>query len=77
MNNNSSNSGLPLKRDTRLNKVKITDKFANISKVKPLKNLSSVGHAPFSILPTMIEFNLPYSFFVETFIWIFNYVYNE
>ena len=36
MNNNNSSRGIQTIRDTRENKLVQTDKFANISKVKPL-----------------------------------------
>ena len=36
MNNDNSSSGIQTIRDTRDNKLVETDKFANISKIKPL-----------------------------------------
>ena len=39
MNHDNTSSGFQTKRDTRENKIVETDKFANVSKVKPLNFL--------------------------------------
>ena len=69
MNNNNSSRGIQTIRDTRENKLVQTDKFANISKVKPLnffhhlhKSINKKNQLPsyFIFFPTSVK-KCPYS----------------